>query len=198
MLRSFNHLRRACAERCADERGIALVMVLIVMCALSISLVAVMSYSSSSSTATYVGNTKEKASSLAEAGLSDAFSIIALSGTDTNAVKLHLPDYPADPGSTIVNYPSSGMVTWGATYDASTKTYTIKSIGSYPNPSGTGTIWASAGAAVQIVAPPYTFASLNSTCEKHALIVTLGGQLTVTNGIYVNSCDNGHDAFDVK
>src|SRR6476619_5502418 len=128
MLRCFNQLRRACAERCADERGIALVMVMIVMLVLSIVLVTVISYSGSTSKATYVGNTKEKASSLAEAGLSDAFSIIALSGTDTDAVKLHLPDYPGDTGSTIVNYPSGGMVTWGAQYQSSTKTYTIKSI----------------------------------------------------------------------
>jgi Flp pilus assembly protein TadG len=33
--------------------------------------------------------------------------------------------------------------------------------------------------------PPYNFVSLNTTNENHTLLVKVGGQLTVTNGIYV-------------
>jgi hypothetical protein len=47
--------------------------------------------------------------------------------------------------------------------------------------------------------PQYTFASLNSeaSCNHHTLVVRLGGQLTVTNTVYVNSCsdDDGFDLF---
>lgn len=51
--------------------------------------------------------------------------------------------------------------------------------------------------------PPYSFVALNSSNEKHTLLVKLGGQLNVTNAIYVNSSslDNNStslgDAFDI-
>jgi Flp pilus assembly protein TadG len=51
--------------------------------------------------------------------------------------------------------------------------------------------------------PPYSFVSLNASDKNHTLLVKLGGQLTVTNNIYVNSSnlDNGStslgDAFDI-
>ncbi len=200
MRRWLNHLRGACAERCTDERGIALVLVLIIMASLSVMLVTVISYSDSTSTSTLTGTTRDKASALAEAGLNDSFSVISVSGTGAAiASPPQASGAPTFPGSTVVSFPGGGVEAWGGLYTASTKTWTITAIGAYPNPNGNGTyVTRKLGAAVQIVAPPYTFASLNSTCEKHALIVTLGGQLTVTNGIYVNSCDSGHDAFDVK
>jgi hypothetical protein len=46
--------------------------------------------------------------------------------------------------------------------------------------------------------PPYTFVSLNSepTCNHHTLVIRLGGQLTVTKNVYVNSCSND-DGFDL-
>ncbi len=44
--------------------------------------------------------------------------------------------------------------------------------------------------------PPYNFVSLNQSSENHTLLVKLGGQLTVTSGIYVNSSSGG-DAFDI-
>src|SRR4051812_14035643 len=100
MRRGVNHLRGAYAARYADERGVVLVLAIIVMMALSIMLVTVISYSGSTSTATYVGDAKDGTNALAEAGINDAFSVIAASGTDTTAIKLHLPDYPGDPAST--------------------------------------------------------------------------------------------------
>jgi hypothetical protein len=46
------------------------------------------------------------------------------------------------------------------------------------------------GGLVSANPPPFNFVSLNNTCENHTLLVRLGGQLTVTSGIYVNSCDS--------
>jgi hypothetical protein len=62
------------------------------------------------------------------------------------------------------------------------------------------------GGLVSANPPPFNFVSLNNTCENHTLLVRLGGQLTVTSGIYVNSCssstrvDGTHykgDGFDI-
>jgi hypothetical protein len=46
--------------------------------------------------------------------------------------------------------------------------------------------------------PPITFAALDdaASCDKHTLLVKLGGNLVVDSGIYVNSCSAG-DAFDI-
>jgi Flp pilus assembly protein TadG len=50
--------------------------------------------------------------------------------------------------------------------------------------------------------PQITFASLNSSCQHHTLVIRSSGHLTVNNKIYVNSCsglspDNTHDGFDI-
>jgi len=198
MRRLMNVLARARTARHGNgEDGQALILVVIVMFAMSIMLVTVISFSSSSSTASYQGSTKNEAGGLAEAGLNEAYAAISQSGTDKDAIPHPAPTNETT-GGTVVAGPNGGYTRWGADYDSSTKTYTVRSIGVYPNPTGTGTVTKSAYAAVQIVAPPYTFASLNNSCDKHTLIITLGGQLTVTNGIYVNSCNSGNDAFDVK
>jgi hypothetical protein len=45
--------------------------------------------------------------------------------------------------------------------------------------------------------PPYNFVSLNPACEKHTLLVKLGGQLKVTGAMYVDSCNSPDDGFDI-
>jgi hypothetical protein len=54
--------------------------------------------------------------------------------------------------------------------------------------------------------PNITFASLNESCENHTLVIRLGGRLTVTNAMYIDSgngsgsgCGNNThgDAFDI-
>lgn len=44
--------------------------------------------------------------------------------------------------------------------------------------------------------PHYNFVSLNTSTDNHTLLVKLGGQLTVTSGIYVDSSNSG-DGFDI-
>jgi hypothetical protein len=50
---------------------------------------------------------------------------------------------------------------------------------------------------IQIIPPQIVFAAMNSTTEKHTLIIRSGGDLTVNNTIYVNT-SNGDDGFDIK
>jgi Tfp pilus assembly protein PilX len=203
MRRWSGTLRSWLAARCKDEQGIALILVLIIMFSLSIMLVTVISYSDSTQEASFTNVKRNAASNLAEAGLNDAYSVISQIGTDDTAIPAP-PTFPSGPntapvGGNQTTFAGGGIEAWGGSYDSTTKTWTITSYGLYPSPTGNGTyVTRRLGAAVQIVAPPYTFASLASTCEKHSLVITLGGNLTVTNGIYVNSCDSGHDAFDVK
>jgi hypothetical protein len=54
-----------------------------------------------------------------------------------------------------------------------------------------------ASAKIQVNAPPYIFVSLNQPYDNHTLLVQLGGHLTVTDPVYVNSCStaNGFDLF---
>src|SRR4051812_33184907 len=166
---SLGCLRSGMAARCANnEQGMALILVLIIMFSLSIMLVTVISYSDSTQQASYLGGKRAAAASLAEAGLNDAFSVISVSGTDDTAIAATPgvdPITHAPTGGTQVTFPGGGIEAWGGSYDTTTKTWTITSIGAYLSPSGDGTyVTRKLGAAVQIVAPPYTFASLASGC----------------------------------
>src|SRR5205823_4069964 len=51
-------------------------------------------------------------------------------------------------------------------------------------------------ASVQLNPPPFTFVSLNPSCDNHTLVVRLGGNLHVGNNVYVNSCSTA-DGFDL-
>jgi hypothetical protein len=191
-------VRAAIARRFEDECGVALLMALGVLIVLTVLVLAMLEYTSSGQRSARFTSARTSASDLAEAGINDGLSVLATVGVNTSTVKPQ-PQYAGDPNSTIETF-QAGTVTWGASFDYGTATWTIKAIGSVKNPSGPAaanpirTLTATA----QVVPPPYSFASLNAGCDKHTLLVTLGGQLTVTNGIYTNSCNSSHDAFDVK
>jgi hypothetical protein len=123
--------------------------------------------------------------------------VIAEVGADTVKVGA-TPAYAGDTNAHVQSL-NGGTATWGGTYDASTKTWTITSIGSVANPAGTGssTVNRTVTGKVKIVPPGIAFAALNSTTEKHTLIIRSGGDLTVNNSIYVNT-SNGDDGFDIK
>jgi hypothetical protein len=125
-------------------------------------------------------------------------SVISVAKDDTTKIKPQ-PTSAGDPNSTVVTY-ANGTVTWGGSYDSTSRIWTIKSIGSVRNPNGpqypniTRTVTASAQ--LNGDPPKYTFASLGTGCVKHQLLINSSGQLTVTSPIFSNSCDNG-DAFDI-
>ena len=186
------------AGRLSDESGIALAIAVGVMLVLSITVTSVISYTSAGARSTNISTSGQKASALAEAGMNNALSVLSSSGTDSVAMRPQ-PAYAGDPNATVTSYVGGGTATWGAAYTAATRTWTIKSIGSVPNPTGPGpgninrTLYGSA----VIAAPPYSFVSLDSLCDKHTLTIRSSGHLTVTNAMYVNACDMAHDAFDV-
>jgi hypothetical protein len=173
----------------------ALVLALGALIVLAAMSVVVIDYTSSNSRTSYYGNARQSAYALAEAGINNALSVLAKT-TDTTLIKPP-PQYAGDPNSTTVTL-QDGTATWGGTYDASTMTWTIKSIGSARNATGsTQAVTRTLTAKAQIDPPGLSFASLNGGCEHHAFVVRSSGQLTVNNTIYVNSCNSPQDAFDI-
>jgi hypothetical protein len=184
-------------RRLGDERGFALLLALGATIVLSASVVAVISYTSSNSRSSYYSASNQSAYALAEAGINSGLSVIGTALADTTKIKPQ-PQYAGDPNSTILTF-QDGTATWGGSYDSSTMTWTLKSIGSIRNPTGPSApnVTRTLRATVQIDPPPYSFASLNSACDKHSLVLRSSGTLTVNNTLYVNSCNSPQDAFDI-
>jgi hypothetical protein len=189
-MRWRSRVRGLATPKRADERGQALAMTLLTMFALSVAVVTVMMYAGSTEDSSHNNHATESAFDLAESGLNEAYSRISVAGSDTTGV-------PTDPATNVTTVANGSTQSWGATYDATTRTWTVTSIGIHASTAGGAPIKRTLTGKVQLLVPPYTFASLSTTCDSHQLLVTTSGTLTVTNGIYVNSCNTGHDAFDV-
>jgi hypothetical protein len=190
---------RASRRGASDESGFALVVALGSLVVLAIVAASLVQYTGAGSRDASRSSAGVNAYSLAEAGINNAVSVISISGTNAANLKPQ-PQYAGDPNSTVSTFTGGDTATWGASYDASIKTWTIKSIGSTRNPTGSlaPNITRTLRATVDLVAPPpYSFVSLNSACDQHSLIVRASGQLTVTNAMYVNSCNSPQDAFDI-
>jgi hypothetical protein len=91
----------------------------------------------------------------------------------------------------------------GKSHDGQVEVRLKQSVGGFfTNAVGLGKVFSVTARAVAGVVPgqppPYTFVSLNNerSCPNHTLVVRLGGLLTVTNNVYVNSCSD-HDGFDL-
>ena len=186
------------AGRLSDESGFALVMATGMMLVLSLTVTSVIGYSKTSARSANLSASGQDAYALAEAGINNAMSVITVVRADTTQLAQQ-PTAAGDPNSTVTTYAEGGTATWGGSYASATKTWTIKSIGSARNPTAPGAapLTRTLYATVSIPAPPYSFVALNASCDNHTLILRTGGHLTVTNGIYVNSCNTG-DGFDIK
>ena len=189
---------RAALRRGQDESGFALLLALGILVGLGIVVGTVVAYASAGGRETNRSAASQSAYHLAESGVNDALSVISFAGNDVSKMKAP-PQYAGDPNSTVTQI-NGGTVTWGGTFDASHKTWTIKAIGSLRNPTGpsaapvTRTITETAQ---EIIPPPYNFVSTNTACDAHTLIIRTSGQLTVTNPMYINSCNSPQDAFDI-
>src|SRR5262249_37163552 len=106
-----------------DEHGVALLMALGSLVVLSVVLTVGLEVSSSSGRHAVRSNADEKAYRLAEAGLNNAVAVIADVGADTGKVGPK-PGYAGDTNAHVQSL-NGGTVTWGGTYDAATKTWTI-------------------------------------------------------------------------
>jgi hypothetical protein len=165
----------------------ALVLALAVLLALTIALGSTIAFTTSNQQVAARSNAGQKAYALAEAGINNAVGVIAKCGQScTTAQVAATPTGPGAASSTV----------WGGTLGAN-KTWTITSIGTAANPAAPGNlITRTVSAKIQVNAPPYNFVSLNQSCDNHTLLVQLGGHLTVTDPVYVNSCSTA-DGFDL-
>ena len=128
-------MRNALRSLRSDERGITLVLVLGTIMILSILVVSVIGYASTNSRQSSLSSHRQRAYTLAEAGLNDAMSVLFASST---------PAFPGLLPSRTTNY-DGGSVTWSGTLDQSipqtkcpgaTACWVITSIGRMRNPTG--------------------------------------------------------------
>jgi Tfp pilus assembly protein PilX len=195
-------------QRLRDESGVALVLALSILLVLTIVFTTVIDLSSADSRDASRTAFSQKAYSLAEAGINDAASLASQILADSSRMPSQ-PAYAGDqtgsPPAQVVNLPG-GTVTWGASWDGSQKIYTIKSIGAVKNPTGPSVsdVTRTITAQVRINPPGYSFVSFNQSCDNHTLLIKLGGKLTVSNAMYINSCSGDvsqgfthGDAFDI-
>jgi Tfp pilus assembly protein PilX len=189
--------RSSIRTRLSDESGVALFVALAVMLVITVLVVSVISYTSSNSRAASRSTAGQKAYAAAEAGLNNAIVAVQNAGTDTSK----MPAYPAVgglPAPQVTSLSGNATVTWGGSYNAATKIWTVKATGSVPNPTGplASPVTRTITQTVTATPPPYTFVSLENSCENHTLLIQSSGQLNVTNAMYINSCSNS-DGFDI-
>jgi len=189
--------------RLVDESGIALIMAVIVMFVLTIMVTAAIAFTSSDSRNASFSQAGQKAYAAAEAGVNNALTYVQKAGSDTTGVPTQPASATNTAGSQETDLPNGVKVFWGGSYDASTKVWTVKAISTVPNPTGSGSlVTRTITQTATITPPPFNFVALDTGCDVHTLIVDSSGLLTVTNSIYVNSC-NGTvqnqkpDAFDI-
>ncbi|MGH3053825.1 MAG: hypothetical protein ACRDL7_02475, partial [Gaiellaceae bacterium] len=188
---------RPCLMRLSDERGIALIMAIAVMLVLSVLVTSTLAFTSSNSRDSSRSSGSQKAYSAAEAGINVALAAVQTAGSDTS--KMPTQPTSASTGGQVSSMPNGVTARWGGSFNAATQTWTLKAIGVVPNPTGptasalTRTITQTA----TITPPPYSFVALNTSCDNHTLLVETGGNLTVTNAMYIDSCNSPSDAFDI-
>jgi len=119
-----------------DEDGIALVLSLIVMAALAAGLTTVIIAGTSSGSTAVRASADQQAYNYAEAGVNSAMA--ALHAADVNALDdTVLPPPPPDAGAHRDDY-DDGYVLWGGTFDSSTQSWHITSVGYAHNRSSVG------------------------------------------------------------
>jgi hypothetical protein len=128
--------RARALPRLRDESGIALVMALGIMLVLTIALSATIVFTSESARHANGSNAGQKAYSIAEAGLNDAISQLAV----------NYPPYKTpiandgDTGGTISSGGpkafTGGTVSWSGTFNSGTNTWALTGTGTVKNPTG--------------------------------------------------------------
>jgi hypothetical protein len=129
--------------------------------------------------------------------MNNAIAKVQIAKRDTT----QMPAQPtsATSGGQLTTFSNGVTARWGGSYNATTKVWTLKSIGSVPNPTGptASALTRTITETMTLTPPPYSFVALNTSCDNHTLLVETGGDLTVTNAMYVNSCNSPSDAFDI-
>jgi Tfp pilus assembly protein PilX len=181
----------------SEERGIALIMAIAVMLVLSVLVTSTLAFTSSNSRDSSRSSGSQKAYAAAEAGVNNALAAVQVAGSDTT--KMPAQPTSATTGGQVSNLPNGVTTRWGGSFNSSTQVWTLKAIGIVPNPTGptASAIARTITQTATITPPPYSFVALNTSCDNHTLLVETGGDLTVTNAMYIDSCNSPQDAFDI-
>ena len=185
----------------------ALVMAVGMMAVLTALSATLYSYTTSNSRTAAYDRTKQKAAAAAEAGVNSAVAVLGLSTNNAlDPCLLHPPTNPT--GTTCAsNAPFSatydgGTVQWYGTFDPPAQVWTIRSVASYPNPTGPGAgpVIRRLSAMVPIVANQndpantaiWNYIVATKTSNATTCDVTLANSVIVDEPIYVagNLCLN--------
>ena len=176
-------------------------MAIAVMLVLAVLVASTLAFTSSDSRDASRSVGTQTAYAAAEAGLNYALAAVQVAGSDTTEMSPS-PTHAGDTNATVTSLTGGATTTWGGSYNATTKVWTLKSIGSVPNPTGPSALTRTLTQTATLTPPPYNFVALDTGCDVHTLIVDSSGQLNVTNKIYINSCNGVQagvkpDAFDI-
>jgi Tfp pilus assembly protein PilX len=164
---------RTARHRLADERGQSLVLTLLVLTFLAVSLGTVIFFTAGNQRSSNIQRAQQNATSLAEAGVNNAISILAnpanqnalptqsaLPTTETAAISA------GDTKSGASAYQSGTTVTWWGTYCNTScgtppgsepdMTWTVHGKATVPNPSGATAIVKTMSAKIQVNAPVHS------------------------------------------
>ena len=143
-------IARASDRRFSEERGQSLVLTLLVLFVLAIALSTVIIFTSSNQRTSNYQKAAQVASSLAEAGLNNAISVLAnpanqanLENTWATSTNVVLPDNQVDPATGTIPHPaatkaySGGTAAWWGTLN-SDKQWVVTGQGTVKNPTGPG------------------------------------------------------------
>jgi hypothetical protein len=205
-------LMRRAARRIADERGQSLVLALLVLTVLAITLGSVIFFTASNQRSSSYQKAAQVATSLAEAGVNNAVSVLANPansccleqpwGSGTTAV---LPDNSVSHPAYTTTYPG-GTGDWWGNLKQSTEVYTVHGKATVPNPTGGSPIVKYMSANVQVNQPKpgtiqvgvwnsiYSPFGPSSGCDTTVaqgvnmnVPLYVGGNLCLANGALVNA-----------
>ncbi len=167
-------------------------MAIAVMLVLTVLVASTLAFTSSNSRDAGRSTAGQKAYAAAEAGLNDALAAVQVAGSDTSKMA-------SQASPTVTSLTSGVTATWYGTFNSATQVWTLTSTGKVVDPTGGPSSFVSRtlSQTATITPPPYSFVALNTSCDNHTLLVETGGQLTVTNKMYIDSCNSPQDAFDI-
>jgi Tfp pilus assembly protein PilX len=200
----------ATTRRFGDERGQSLVLTLLVLFVLAIVLSTVIIFTSSNQRNSAYQRAAQTASSLAEAGLNNAISVLA---NPNNSCCLEQSNLMANSAAAATPKAyTGGTVLWWGTLDTNSETWTVSGRGTVTNPTGPGAanIVKTVSATIQVNTPKsnsyevgvwnsvYSPFGPSSTCDTSigqginiAVPVYVGGNLcmgqnaTISKPVYV-------------
>ncbi|MFL5960931.1 MAG: hypothetical protein ACJ75G_11785 [Gaiellaceae bacterium] len=196
--------RRLPIRPLADERGQSLVIAMLVLFVLAVSLASVILFTSGNQRNSNYQKSAQVATSLAEAGVNNAVSILS---NPANANTLELSTLMPSTEATAYSKPySGGTVKWWGNLDTATEVWTLHGKATVANPTGGSSIVKTMSAQVQVHPPNpsnlkvgvwntiYSPYGPSSTCDTTvaqgvtmSVPLWVGGNLCLANSAIVNA-----------